>query len=167
LRRESRGQPESWLVRPLTRKRPMAPNAYCEGLVQSDRAKLRLGNARRLRGLSRVKGNFHARFLGGGAAAMPPRYPALRSATRLNPAIGRFAHDPSRPVLSSRVIRGYTIVHRQNCPRRCNVRAAASAAAPCATLRGSSRRAAWGLYQTPSCSHSHAGGLVCLRQCVA
>ena len=37
----------------------------------------------RLRGLSRVKGDFHARFLGGGAAAMPPRYPALRSGERL------------------------------------------------------------------------------------
>jgi len=34
----------------------------------------------RLRGVSRVKGDFHARFLGGGAAAMPPCYPALRFA---------------------------------------------------------------------------------------
>ena len=53
----------------------VAASAYREGVTRFTRrtASPREG---RLRGLSRVKGNFHARFLGGGAAATPPCYPA-------------------------------------------------------------------------------------------
>jgi hypothetical protein len=56
-------------------ERGVAASAYREGVTRFPRrtASPREG---RLRGLSRVKGDFQARFLGGGAAVTPPCYPA-------------------------------------------------------------------------------------------
>ena len=68
-------------------ERGVAASAYREGVTRFTRrtASPREG---RLRGLSRVKGNFHARFLGGGAAAMPPCYPARNDSIPLRFAFG-------------------------------------------------------------------------------
>jgi hypothetical protein len=66
-------------------KRASAPHAYREGDGQEgvSCARTASGNGR-WSGLSRVRGNLLARFLGGGEGAIPPCYPELPMRKRTN-----------------------------------------------------------------------------------
>ena len=55
---------------------PSAASAYRAGHLPEEWLDDRVLGDKRLRGLSRVLGNSHARFLGGPGAEMPPGYPA-------------------------------------------------------------------------------------------